>query len=114
MSKRAFADCVIGQGVVAEGKIDAPGMVRIDGNFSGDITSGASVIISKDAVVHANIRAQNLMVAGLFCGTAAVRHEVRCTRTARVQADCTGDSLVVESGASVKGRFSRNSQVATV
>jgi len=66
MSKRAFTDCVLGERVVAEGKIDAPGMVHIDGNFSGDITSGASVIISKDAVVHADIRAQNLMVAGLF------------------------------------------------
>jgi len=66
MSKRAFTDCVLGEDVVAEGKIDAPGMVRIDGNFSGDITSGASVIISKDAVVHADIRAQNLMVAGFF------------------------------------------------
>jgi cytoskeletal protein CcmA (bactofilin family) len=113
MNKRAFADCVIGQGVGIEGDIDAPGMVRIDGRFSGDITSGASVIISKDAVVHATIRAQNLVVAGFFCGTAAVQHEVRYTRTARVRADCRGDVLVVESGASVRGRFSRDSRATT-
>lgn len=112
MSKRAFTDCVLGENVVAEGKIDAPGMVRIDGNFSGDITSGTSVIISKDAVVHAHIRAQNLMVAGFFFGTAAVQHEVRYTGTARVHADCMGDVLVIESGAFVRGRFTRNSQAA--
>jgi cytoskeletal protein CcmA (bactofilin family) len=112
MNRRDFADCVVGEGVVAEGKIDAPGMVRIDGNFSGDITSGASVIISKDAVVHAHIFAQDLLVAGVFSGTATVRHEVRYTGTARVQADCTGDFLVVESGAFVRGRFSRNGQAA--
>ncbi len=112
MNRRDFADCVVGEGVVAEGKIDAPGMVRIDGNFSGDITSGASVIISKDAVVHAHIFAQDLLVAGVFSGTATVRHEVHYTGTARVQADCTGDFLVVESGAFVRGRFSRNGQAA--
>ncbi|MEN6297642.1 MAG: polymer-forming cytoskeletal protein [Rectinema sp.] len=111
MNKRDFSDCVIGEGVVAEGKIDAPGMVRIDGAFSGDIISGASVIISKDAVVHAHIRARDLVVAGVFGGTAVVRHEVRYTGTARVQADCTGDFLVMESGALVKGKFSRNDRV---
>jgi len=113
MSKRDFADCVVGSGVVTEGKIDAPGMVRIDGKFSGDIISGASVIISKDAVVHAHIHARDLLVAGVFSGTADIQHEVRYVGTARVKADCTGDFLVMESGAFVQGRFSRNSRPAT-
>jgi cytoskeletal protein CcmA (bactofilin family) len=109
MSKQGFSDCVIGQGVKAEGRIEAPGMVRIDGEFSGDIISGASVIISKDAVMHAHIRARDLLVAGFFSGTAIVQNEVRYVETARVCADCTGKMLVVEPGALVQGKFVRNS-----
>jgi cytoskeletal protein CcmA (bactofilin family) len=109
MSKQGFSDCVIGQGVKAEGRIEAPGMVRIDGEFSGDIISGASVVISKDAVMHAHIRAHDLLVAGFFSGSAIVQNEVRYVKTARVRADCTGEMLVVEPGALVQGRFVRNS-----
>ena len=47
MSRRDFSDCMIGEGSKVDGTIDAPGMVRIDGEFSGDIISASSVIISK-------------------------------------------------------------------
>ncbi len=46
MSRRDFSDCMIGEGSKVDGTIDAPGMVRIDGEFSGDIISASSVIIS--------------------------------------------------------------------
>ncbi len=110
MSNNDFSDCLVGVGVVAQGTISAPGMVRIDGEFSGNISSSASVIISKSAVVRADIRARDLIVAGSFSGTANVQREVRYVATAHVDADCVGDSLVMESGAIVRGKFSRASQ----
>jgi len=109
MNKQAFPDCIIGMGVSVQGTINAPGMVRIDGEFSGDIISGASVIISRDAVVRAIIHADDLIVAGTFRGTASVRNEVRYTETADIQAECTGSNLIVEMGARIKGSFSRRS-----
>jgi len=72
MSRSNFCDCVIGTGVKVEGKVEAPGLVRIDGEFNGNITSGASVIISKDAVVHATVQAKELVVAGAFYGAAEI------------------------------------------
>lgn len=110
MSKRDFSDCAVGIGVAVHGSIDAPGMVRIDGEFSGDIKSGASVIISKSAVVHADIHARDLIVAGDFSGTAIVQREVRYSATARVRADCVGNSLMMEPGAIVRGQFTRGGQ----
>lgn len=110
MSKSEFSDCVVGEGVIADGTINAPGMVRIDGDFSGDIISGASVIISKNAAVRAHIRARDLVVAGAFAGTAVVQRSVRYIDTAHVEADCVGASFVMEAGAFVRGRFSRNGQ----
>ena len=110
MSKQDFSDCAVGVGVAVRGSISAPGMVRIDGEFSGDISSGASVIISESAVVRADIRARDLLVAGSFSGTATVRRGVHCLATARVQADCVGDALVMDAGAVVRGKFSRGGQ----
>ncbi len=110
MSNNDFSECAVGVGVAIQGTIRAPGMVRIDGEFSGDITSGASVIISKNAVVRADISARDLIVAGSFSGTANVRRQVRYSATARVDAVCVGDALVMESGAIVRGTFSRVSQ----
>jgi len=109
MSKQAFPDCIIGTGVSVQGTINAPGMVRIDGEFSGDIINSASVIISKGAVVNAIIRADDLIVAGTFRGTALVRYNIRYTETADIQAECTGSNLIVEPGARIKGSFSRRS-----
>jgi len=107
MSSRDFSDCMIGEGTRVEGTIDAPGMVRIDGEFSGDIKSGASVIISKKAVVHAHINARQLVVAGKFSGSAVIEGGVRYAETARIEADCTGKFLIVEAGALVNGQFAR-------
>ncbi len=107
MSNKDFSDCAIGVGVAIRGTIRAPSIVRIDGEFSGDITSDASVIISKSAVVHADIHARDLIVAGIFSGTANVQRQVRYSATARVDADCVGDALVMETGAIVRGKFSR-------
>ncbi len=128
MSRRDFSDCMIGEGAKVDGTIDAPGMVRIDGEFSGDIKSAASVIISKNAIVHAHINARQLLVAGIFTGSAiiegGVRYAetarieadsgsaiieggVRYAETARIEADCTGRFFVVEAGALVNGQFSR-------
>ena len=107
MSRRDFSDCMIGEGSKVDGTIDAPGMVRIDGEFSGDIIIASSVIISKNAIVHAHINARQLLVAGIFTGSAIIEGGVRYAETAIIEADCTGRFLVVEAGALVNGQFAR-------
>ena len=102
-------DLVVGPQVSLEGKVvlSGPGMVRIEGEFSGTIRCKGTVIIAEGAVVHADIQAGALVAAGFFEGSAEVEDQVRVTAGAEVHADCAGKGLVLEPGARFNGKFER-------
>ncbi len=103
---------ILGSGTSFSGRLIFEGVVRIDGDFQGDIFSRDMLIIGPDARVHAQIDADTVVIAGFVEGEirALTRVEVQATGTVRGLVKCPAGGLCIENGAA----FEANTQMLAV
>ncbi len=66
---------IVGAGARLEGNVVSAGSLRIDGQVKGQINADGDVTLSPQSQVEADIRAQNVSVAGKFKGNLIVKGE---------------------------------------
>ncbi len=78
---------IVGTGARLEGNVVSAGSLRIDGQVKGQINADGDVTLSPQSQVEADIRAQNVSVAGKFKGNLIVKAQgsPRARRTHRRQ-----------------------------
>lgn len=95
---------IVGQGAKLEGTVISAGSLRIDGQVKGQINADGDVMLSPQSQVEADIKAQNVSVAGRFKGSIVVKARAEISRGGRVDGDITSKTLVVEEGATFQGQ----------
>ena len=95
---------VVGVGARLDGNVVSAGSLRIDGQVKGQINADGDVTLSPQSQVEADIRAQNVTVAGRFKGNIAVKGKAHLARGGRVDGNITSKSLVVEEGGIFHGQ----------
>jgi cytoskeletal protein CcmA (bactofilin family) len=106
---------IVGQGAKLEGTVVSAGSLRIDGQIKGQVNADGDVMLSPQSVVEADIRAQNVSVAGRFKGSIVVKGRAEIARGGRVDGNITSKTLVVEEGALFQGQsiMDQQAQAAT-
>ncbi len=99
----ASLNALLGAGSVFEGKLHFEGQVRIDGTFTGEITTTDLLIIGEGAKVSATINCGSVEIKGDITGNVNASDSITLRPTARVQADIYAPSLVVDKGAVFEG-----------
>jgi cytoskeletal protein CcmA (bactofilin family) len=99
----ATLNALLGAGSVFEGKLHFEGQVRIDGTFTGEITTTDLLVIGEGAKVSATINCGSVEVKGDITGNINASDSIVLRGTARVQADIYAPSLVVDKGAVFEG-----------
>ena len=102
---------VVGQGARLEGTVVSAGSLRVDGSVKGQINADGDVILSPQSQVEADIRAENVTVAGRFVGNIYVKGRAELARGGRVDGDVTSKVLVVQDGAVFSGQSIMDQQV---
>jgi cytoskeletal protein CcmA (bactofilin family) len=95
---------VVGVGARLDGNVVSAGSLRIDGQVKGQINADGDVTLSPQSQVEADIRAQNVTVAGRFKGNISVKGKAHLARGGRVDGNITSKSLVVEEGGIFHGQ----------
>jgi cytoskeletal protein CcmA (bactofilin family) len=95
---------IVGKGAKLEGTVVSAGSLRIDGQVKGQINADGDVMLSPQSQVEADIRAQNVAVAGRFKGNIVVKGRAEISRGGRVDGNITSKTLVVEEGAIFQGQ----------
>ncbi|MDR3436906.1 polymer-forming cytoskeletal protein [Telmatospirillum sp.] len=103
---------IIGADCTFTGDIASEGEVQVDGSLDGDIRC-LSLVIGEHGAVTGEITAETVSVLGMVTGQITAQ-TVALAKTARILGDITHDSLSVEVGAFVEGRFNRLPDPATV
>jgi cytoskeletal protein CcmA (bactofilin family) len=96
-------NALLGAGSVFEGKLHFEGQVRIDGTFTGEITTTDFLVIGEGAKVSATINCGSVEVKGDITGNISATESIVLRPTARVQADIYAPSLIVDKGAIFEG-----------
>jgi cytoskeletal protein CcmA (bactofilin family) len=95
----------IDQGSSFEGKLSFKDTVRIDGHFSGEITSENTLVVGESGVIEADIRSQVVIVSGTIHGNVMANKRIVLHKSARVDGDVETPSLVMEEGAVLNGKL---------
>jgi cytoskeletal protein CcmA (bactofilin family) len=104
MTTGSDLNALLGRGSEFEGKLAFEGKVRIDGTFTGEISTNDMLHIGEGAKVSAEISCGTVVVEGEVIGNIKATSAVELHRPAKVRGDITTPSLMVEKGVIFEGR----------
>ena len=96
-------ESTIGANTHIKGDIQGDGGLRIDGVVEGTIELTGNLVITESAKVRAEIKANNVSIAGAVQGNVAA-NRVEITDTGRVWGDMTVKALLISEGAYLRGQ----------
>jgi cytoskeletal protein CcmA (bactofilin family) len=94
----------IARGVKVEGDFASQGDVVIEGEVHGKISAAGTLTIGPEAVIKADVTADEANISGLLEGNLTVKKQVVLHATARIKGDLIAERATVESGAVLDGR----------
>ena len=112
MAEQSGEVTIIGAGAKLEGTVVSAGSLRVDGQVKGQINADGDVMLAPQSQVEADIKAQNVSVAGRFKGSIVVKGRTELNRGGRVDGSITSKTLVVEEGAIFQGQSVMEQQPA--
>ncbi len=94
---------VFGADTRIRGDVTASADLHVDGRIEGDVTCTALVQGEASEIIGV-VKAETARLSGVIRGTISVRDLV-VLKSARIHGDVHYDSLTIEQGAQVEGRF---------
>lgn len=101
-------DTIIGPSSNIEGKINATGTVRIDGKYTGDISTDEDVLVGENGVVNGNIISRNVSISGKINGNVICNGLLEILPTGHLDGDIEVKKISISDGAVFKGKCSMN------
>lgn len=99
---------ILGPDITIQGNITAKADLHIEGKVEGDI-SCAALMQGDGSEIMGGVTAASARIAGRVHGSVSVLNLV-ILKTARIEGDVTYDSLSIEGGAQVDGKFARRTE----
>ena len=94
----------VGGGTDVTGEANFKAMMRVDGHFSGRITSSTgTLIVGNNGVVDANIEVAVAVIQGTINGDIIATQRLELGRAAKVNGNIQTPSLIIEQGAIFEG-----------
>ena len=93
----------ISAGTLVKGEIQAPGDIRIDGSFDGNLISKGRVVVGEKATLTGEVICQNMDFCGTMKGNFFVKDTLNLKAGCSVDGDLHIKRLQVELGARFNG-----------
>ena len=93
----------LGKGAEFTGKLIFSGIVRIDGDFNGEIFGGGTLVIGEGANIDADIHVETILVSGDVHGQIEVKERIEIYPPGKIQANVTTPIFVIQEGAIFEG-----------
>ena len=100
---REEINAFLGAGTVYHGKLAFQGAVRVDGVFSGEITSDGALIAGKDSVIEGTLEVGELILSGTFTGDVRAQRRIVVHKGGVLTGTLISPVLMVEEGANIDG-----------
>ena len=97
---------ILGKGSVFEGRLSVQHTLRVDGKFTGDITTTDTLIVGKEGWVDGNVEAKMLIVGGKLSGAAVIKEKIILESKSEFHGEIKTSKLVIDEGAIFDGRCS--------
>ena len=102
MEETNKGNLLIGAGVSAQGTINAPGLIEIDGTVNG-IVNAKSINVTNNGTVIGNTTAEHIRVAGKLLETSTAHQSLLVEATGQVSGKITYGDLEIRKGGNIQG-----------
>lgn len=96
---------IVGTTGTFDGLLAFWGLARIEGRVRGQVAAEGTLEVGREAVVHARIEVDTLIVEGLVEGDVVARDRVEVRAGGRITASVATPRLVLAEGGSLEGRL---------
>lgn len=103
---------IIGEGTSFTGELEINGLLRIDGDFSGNIRKGQKILVGRTGRVKADIDAETAIIGGVLKGDILAASKVVILSSGLVIGNIVAPSIIVEDGGIIDGRVAALSDTA--
>ena len=100
----ALINSIIGEGTRFKGDLDLSGLLRIDGDFEGNIRTDGRVLVGRAGRARCLIEADTVVVGGILKGDVNAASKVVLLSTSVVIGNIRSPQLIVEEGVLLHGR----------
>ncbi len=100
---------IIAQGCTFDGKVEVRGVLRIEGEFKGNIGTPESLVIGKTGVVRATVNVKNAIIGGQLFGNITAENKIELQSGSHVEGDIKTKRLVIDEGVFFEGNCSMGS-----
>lgn len=94
---------IIGEKTRFRGDIELQGLLRIDGDFQGNIKTDGRVLIGRSGRAQCLIEADTVVVGGILKGDIRAESKIVLLSTAMVIGDIRSPQIIVEEGVIIHG-----------
>ena len=99
----SFINSIVGEGTEFRGDLRLSGLLRIDGDFSGSITTDGKILVGKNGRAECTIKAGTVVVGGVVRGNISANEKVVILSTGMVIGNISTARLIVEEGVVLNG-----------
>ena len=97
-------ETTIGPTVQVDGNFNSKGNIVIEGSFKGSLKTAKNIKVGDGAQIHANVGADNAIVAGEIKGNLKIKGALEILKTAKITGDIETKLISIENGAIVNGK----------
>lgn len=101
--EKELPDTTLGEGVVFKGELTFKKLLKIDGQFEGELVSDGKLVVGPTGVVKSNIRMTEAIIEGKVEGNITVTNRLELRNKASVQGDIKACFLSVDEGVCIVG-----------
>ena len=101
-------DAFLGQNTSFNGTLVFDGVVRIDGNFEGNVKTNDTLVIAEQGNVKAEIEAGTVKISGKFDGVIVAKNKVELFKPAFVTGTLRTPVIKMEEGVVLNGSLEMN------
>ncbi len=101
---RDTAVTILTNGCHFNGKLYCRGSSRIGGRIEGEVVSEGLLIIEEEALITAEVLADEAIIQGRVHGKLVAKERVELTSTCRFEGDIQTPNLIINEGAQFNGR----------
>jgi len=98
-----FINSIVGEGTKFVGDLELNGLLRIDGDFIGTITTNGKVLIGKNGIAECTITADTVVIGGVVKGDIVSKEKVVILSTGMLIGNVSTPRLISEDGVILNG-----------
>ena len=98
-------ETIIGPSVKVEGDFKGEGDLIVEGILIGNLETKNNLKIGQNAIIQAEVRANNAFVSGKIKGNITVSGKIEIASTAVILGDIKAQIISIESGALIQGKI---------